>query len=44
MEVVLERADEMPLVGLFMHAALEARRDALARAAPAAIWRSRPGA
>ena len=34
MDVVLERADEMPLVGLFMHAALEARRDALARAAP----------
>lgn len=34
MEVVVERPEEMPLVGLFMHAALEARRDALARAAP----------
>jgi hypothetical protein len=34
MEVVVERPEEMPLVGLFLHAALEARRDALARAAP----------
>jgi hypothetical protein len=34
MEVVLERADEMPLVGLFLHAALVARSDAVARAAP----------
>jgi hypothetical protein len=32
MDVVLERADEMPLAGLFLHAALEARREALARA------------
>lgn len=34
MEVVVERPEEMPLVGLFLHAALEARRDALTRAAP----------
>jgi hypothetical protein len=34
MEVVVEQPEEMPLLGLFMHAALKERADALERAAP----------
>jgi hypothetical protein len=34
MEVVVERAEDMPLVGLFLHAALQERSEALERARP----------